>query len=66
MHRDQTFKSLALQWKLQTAVWWITERDTGGILHPVERWTKKGERVMEVLRTNHPEAFPLAAARLDS
>ena len=31
-HRAQTYHSLVLQWKLQTAVRWITERETGGIL----------------------------------
>ena len=33
-HSAQTFHSLVLRGKLQTAVWWITERDTGGVLHP--------------------------------
>ena len=57
-HRDQNFHSLVLRGKLRTTVWWITERDTGGVLQPAERCAKTGERVMEVLHTNHPEARP--------
>ena len=65
-NRAQTFQSLVLQGKLQTTVRWITKRDTGGILQPAERCKKTGERVMEVLRTKHPEARPPTAASLDS
>ena len=65
-HRAQTYHSLVLQWKLQTAVRWIKERETGGILQTRERCTKTGERVMEVLRTKHLEARPPTAASLDS
>ena len=42
------------------------ERETGGVLHPTERCTKTGERVMEVLHTKHPEYCPPTAASLDS
>ena len=52
--------------KLQTVVWWITERETRGVLQPAERCTKTGNRVMEVLRTKHPEALSPTAAKLDS
>ena len=64
-HRSQTYHSLVLQGKLQTAVEWITERETGGVLQPAERCTKKGERVMEVLRTKHLDARPSTAVSLD-
>ena len=44
-HRPQTYHSLVLRGKLRTAVKWITERETGGVLqlrdqqlhHPVPR-----------------------------
>ena len=54
-----------LRGKLRTAVRWITERETGGVLQPSERCTETGERVMEVLRTKHPEARAPTAASLD-
>ena len=31
-HRDRNFHSLVLLGKLRTAVHWITERETGGII----------------------------------
>ena len=64
-HRAKTFYSLVLRWKMRKAVWLITERDTGGVLYPIELCTKTGERVMEVLRTKHPEACPPTAASLE-
>ena len=33
-HRAQTYHSLVLRGKLQTAVQWITKRETGGVLKP--------------------------------
>ena len=38
-HRAQTFHSLVLRRKLQTAVRWIIEREMGGVLQPGERCT---------------------------
>ena len=55
-HQAQTYHSLVLRRKLRTAVRWITERDTGGVLQPGDRYTKLWDQVMEVLRTKHPEA----------
>ena len=65
-HRTQTYHSLVLRGKLRTAVWWINERETIGVLQPGDRCTKTGDRVMEVLRAKHPEARTLTAAILDS
>ena len=65
-HRVKTHHSLVLRGKLRTAVWWITERETGGVLQPGYRCTKTGYRVMKVLRTKHPEAQTPTAASLDS
>ena len=65
-HRAQTYHSLVLCGKLWTAVWWITERETGRILQPGDRCTKAGDWVMEVIRTKHPEAQTPTAASLDS
>ena len=44
---------------------WITERETVRVIQPGERCTKMGDRVMEVLRTKHPEARTPTAASLD-
>ena len=38
----------------------------GGVLQPGERCTKTGDRVLEVLRTKHPEARSPTAACLES
>ena len=65
-NRAQTYHSQVLRGKLQTAVRWITEREMGGVLQHGERCTDTGERVMEVLCTNPPEACPPTAASLDS
>ena len=63
--RAQTYHSLVLRRKLWTAVRWITERETGGVLQPGDRCTKMGDRVMEVLRTKQPEARTPTAASLE-
>ena len=44
--------------KLHRSVRLITEREIGRLIRLAERCTKTGERVMEVLRTKHPEALP--------
>ena len=64
-HRSQTYHSMVFRSKLRMAVRWITERETGGVTQPGDRCTKTGDRVMEVLRTKHPEARTPTAARLD-
>ena len=53
-HRDQTYHSLVLLGKLRSAVRWITERETEGVLKPGDRCKKTGDRVLEVLRAKHP------------
>ena len=65
-HRANIFHNLVLRRKLRTAVRWITERKTRGVLQPAELCTKNGERVMELLHTKHPKVCPLAAASLES
>ena len=65
-HQAQTYHSLVLRGKLRSAVQWITERETGEVHHPGKRCTKTGDRVLEVLRTKHPEARTPTAASLDS
>ena len=51
---------------MRTAVKFITERETGGVLQPEELCTKTGERVMEVLCAKHPDARPPSTVTLDS
>ena len=65
-HRAQTYHSLVLRGNLRTAVQWITEKETGGVLQPRDRCTKMGNWVMEVLRAKHLEARTPTAASLDS
>ena len=61
-NRAQTYHSLVLRGKIRSAVRWITKRETGGFLQPGKRCTKTGDRVLEVLRTKHPESrTPMAA-----
>ena len=65
-HRAQTYHSLVLRGKLRSAVRCITERETGGVLHPGGRCEKTGYRVLEVLRAKHQEARTPTAACLTS
>ena len=62
----KTYSSQLLQGKLRTAVRWIIERETGGLMHPEEHCTKTGEREMEVLRTKNPYARPPSMSSLDT
>ena len=48
------------------AVRWITERETGGVLQPGDRCEKTGDRVLEVLRAKHLEAWTPTVACLTS
>ena len=62
-----TLIQISKRWnKYPTAVRWITDMETGGVLHPGDRCTNTGDRVIEVLRTKHPEARTPTAASLDS
>ena len=65
-HRAQTYHSLVLRGKLRTAMRWITEQETGGVLKPGDRCTKPGDRVMEMLHAKHPDDRKLTTASLDS
>ena len=55
-----------LQGKLQSEVFWITEREKGGVFRPEETCPKIGQLVLEVLRTNHPKARPPTARILEA
>ena len=63
--RAKNFHSLVLLGKLRTAVRWIMERDTGGVLQPAELCTKTWEKFMEVLRTKQPDARTPTGAIMD-
>ena len=65
-HRAQIYHSLVLCGKLRSAVRWITERETGGVLQPCDRCKKTGDRVLEVLCAKHLEAWTPIAACLTS
>ena len=64
-HQAQTYHSLVLRRKLWTAVRWITEQETGGVLQLGDQCKKTGDRVMEVLCAKHPEARTPTAASLE-
>ena len=65
-HWAKTYHSLVLRGILRTAVRWITEWEKGGVLLPEDKCKKMGERVIEVLRTKHPDTRPLSVAILDA
>ena len=65
-HRAKTFHGLVLRGKLRTVVRWITEREKGGVLQPEGKYTKTGDRVLEVLHAKHLDARPPSAACLDA
>ena len=65
-HRAQTYHSLVFCGKLRSAVRWITERETGGVLQPGDRYDKMGDRVLEVFCAKHPEAQTPTVACLES
>ena len=64
-HKSKTYHSLVLQGNLWTAVRWIMEQETKGVLQPAELFTKTGDRVMEVLHTKHRDACHPTAASMD-
>ena len=45
---------------------WILEKEKEGVLLLEETCPKMGERMMEVMRTKHPESRPSSAERLDA
>ena len=63
-HMANIYHSLVLRGKMCLAVFWMTEREKGGVLHPEETCTKTGKFILEVLRSKHPEARPLTAQSL--
>ena len=56
-HWAQTYRSLVPCGKFRSTVRWITERETGGVLQSGYRYEKTGDRVLEVLRAKHLEAW---------
>ena len=64
-HQAQTYHSLVVRGKLHMVVRWITKRETGGVLHPGDRCTKTGDRVIKVLHAKHPEAQTPTSTSLD-
>ena len=65
-HRAKIYHSLVLWGKLQSAVCCITEREKRGVIQPEDTFTKKGQPVLEVLRSNHPKAFLPTAQSLEA
>ena len=65
-HRATTFHRLMLLGKMRTSVRWVSEQETVGVIQPKELCTQTRERVMEVLRTKHPDARPPTVSSLDT
>ena len=63
-HRTKIYHSLVLRGKLRSEVWWITDRDKGGLFQPEETCPKTGLPILDVLRSKQPETFPLSAHSL--
>ena len=55
-----------LREKLLSAVWWITEREKGGVIHPEDTCPKTGLTVLDILQLKQPEARPLSAHSLEA
>ena len=55
-----------LQGKLRLEVWWIIEREKGGVIHPDDMCPNTGHPVLYVLRSKHPEALPLPEQSLET
>ena len=60
-HREKIFHSLVLRDKLRSDFRWIPDREKGRSFQPGDICPKTGKPVFEVLRSNHPGAFPTTA-----
>ena len=54
-HRAKVFDSRVKRGKLRSAVRYITDREGGGVLSPNDIDEKSGSKVIDVLKTKHPE-----------
>ena len=67
-HNSKVFASLMMKGKVRSAMRWLSERASGGVLDPMQE-VKKGLTVLENLKTKHPEPrkitslFAIASAR---
>jgi di/tripeptidase len=64
--RAKTFARLVLQGKLRTLVWWVTKQEKGGVLIPEDTDEKTGKKVIDVLRSKHPDARVPDASELEN
>ena len=51
---SKVFASLMMKGKVRSAMWWLSERASGGVLDPMQE-VKKGVTVLETLKSKHPE-----------
>ena len=58
-HIAKTYTYLPTQGKLRQLVWFVTEREGGGVLMGNEINNKSGNRVLGVLISKHPLAVSL-------
>ena len=56
-HRAKIYHNLVLQGKLWYEVWWITERDKGGLLQPEETCPQTHLTFLDILQSNHPKSL---------
>ena len=65
-HWAKIYHILVLWGNLRSAVIWITDREKGGEFQLGDTCLKTGQTVLEVIRPNHPKAYPLTASILES
>ena len=53
-HVSKVFASLMMKGKVRSAMRWLSERASGGVLDPMQE-VKKGVTVLETLKSKHPE-----------
>ena len=53
-HFSKMFASLMMKGKVRSAMRWLSERASGGVLGPMQG-VKKGVTVLETLKSKHPE-----------
>ena len=51
---SKVFGSLMMKGKVRSAMRWLSERTSGGVLDPMQE-VKKGVTVLEILKSKHPE-----------
>ena len=65
-NKAKIYHSLVLRGKLQSAVFWIMEREKEGVPQPEDTCPKTGQTVLDVLHSKHPKACPATTKSLEA